>query len=188
LTYEERNNVVVDLLEWIEDPENFDPSNVKYSNKKFGDCIIPYPDSENRKTVIEDSFESNKLLAQKLNGSYEAPEVEVEITKMIEEENSKKLEYQQNIDKLTNNYNEGLINWEELEQKVNEEKQKLEDSLKQIEDKYSKIFMETSPSDEYEMIKNQDKKTNPLVYVVVAVLLLLWVALLFMAFNKNKNK
>jgi hypothetical protein len=33
--------------------------------------------------------------------------------------------------------------------------------------------METSPSDEYEMIKNQDKKTNPLVYVVVAVLLLL---------------
>jgi hypothetical protein len=29
---------------------------------------------------------------------------------MIEEENSKKLEYQQNIDKLTNNYNEGLIN------------------------------------------------------------------------------
>ena len=188
LSYEERNNVVVDLLEWIEDPENFDPSNVKYSNKKFGDCIIPYPDSENRKTVIEDSFESNKLLAQKLNGTYEAPEVELEITKMIEEENSKKLEYQQKIDKLTNNYNEGLISWDELEQKVNEEKQNLENSLKQIEDKYSKIFMATSETDEYEMIKNTDKKTNPLVYVIVAVLLILWIALLFMAFNKNKNK
>ncbi len=191
INYKERNDIVVDFLQNLDDPKNFDPANISYSNEKFWDCIVPYPDKKNRKKVIENSFESNKILAQKLNGEYQAPEVQWDILKMIEEENKEKLEYQKNIEKITNNYNEWIINGEELEKKVNEEKQKLETNLEKIEDKYSKIFIESKNTDDYEMVDNDNKKTNITVYIVVIILLILWISLLFLAFqknNKNKNK
>ena len=64
LDYQERLSVVVDFLENL-DVESFSLSNLQYSNEKYWDCIIPYPDEDKLLTVVEGSFQSNQLLAEK---------------------------------------------------------------------------------------------------------------------------
>jgi len=58
MEYSERLWVVEDFLKNI-DVENFSLSNLQYSDERYGDCIIPYPDSDKLSTVVEGSFESN---------------------------------------------------------------------------------------------------------------------------------
>lgn len=70
IPYAERERIVIDFVQNLSDPKKIDLNNLTYSNPKFGDCIIPYPDKRNLNKVIPGSFESNQLLAQQLNGTY----------------------------------------------------------------------------------------------------------------------
>jgi len=78
LDYPTRLKIVINFLENL-DVENFSLSSLDYLDEKYGDCIIPYPDKDKLSTVVEGSFESNQLLAQKLSWEYvpkpDSPEI-----------------------------------------------------------------------------------------------------------------
>jgi hypothetical protein len=40
---------------------------LEYSDIRFGDCIIPFPDASRGDSIINDSFPSNKLIAESLS-------------------------------------------------------------------------------------------------------------------------
>lgn len=65
----QRKSVVKTLIERIDAGDFSDLQNISYSNVAFGNCIIPFPDSTQKALTIPNSFPSNKLIVQSLNGS-----------------------------------------------------------------------------------------------------------------------
>jgi len=62
----EREDIARDLIENIHAGAYSDVSDMRYSDIRFGDCIIPFPDSRRGWSLIPDSFDSNKLTARTL--------------------------------------------------------------------------------------------------------------------------
>ncbi len=87
ISLEERQEIVLDVLQRIAswDIENLE--NISYSNPQFGDCIIPFPDISHRETVIENSFSSNQLLAQTILWEQTRYEVHESIENIMTQEN-----------------------------------------------------------------------------------------------------
>ncbi|MCH2188330.1 hypothetical protein MK079_00685 [Candidatus Gracilibacteria bacterium] len=69
IDYTTRMEIIMDFLEKLDPEANFDPQGLLYSNPKFGDCVIPYPDKRNIETVVEGSFASNQLFAEQLSAT-----------------------------------------------------------------------------------------------------------------------
>jgi hypothetical protein len=63
----QRRTIVTTLLENIHSNTFSSIDTLRYSNIRFWDCIIPFPDSRRGWTVIPLSFPSNKVLAQALS-------------------------------------------------------------------------------------------------------------------------
>gem|GEM_PF-2890250 len=103
--HKERTDVFIDLLEKI-DINNFDITNLSYSNPKVGDCIIPYPDVTHRDQEIEGSFASNTRLAKILNGTLETPIPSEAVIALIQEENAIQAEFEKQKDELVKQFEE----------------------------------------------------------------------------------
>ena len=69
IDYTTRMEIIMDFPEKLDPEANFDPQGLLYSNTKFGDCVIPYPDKRNTETVVEGSFASNQLFAEQLSAT-----------------------------------------------------------------------------------------------------------------------
>jgi len=61
-----RRAIARSLIEDIHDGTYSKADELQYDDIRFGDCIIPYPDTRRGTTSIADSFESNKLIATTL--------------------------------------------------------------------------------------------------------------------------
>jgi len=61
-----REAVVKNLIEEIYAGIYPDVDALQYNDIRFGDCIIPFPDTRRGSSVIADSFPSNKLIAESL--------------------------------------------------------------------------------------------------------------------------
>lgn len=65
-----RRSIAEDLIDDIHNGVYTDVESIQYSDIRFGDCIIPFPDARRGSTSIADSFASNKLMAAEKSGSY----------------------------------------------------------------------------------------------------------------------
>ena len=53
IDYTARIEIITEFLENLDLEKDFDITQLVYSDRRFGDCIIPYPDARNKATVIE---------------------------------------------------------------------------------------------------------------------------------------
>ncbi|MDR2640143.1 MAG: hypothetical protein LBC61_02135 [Candidatus Peribacteria bacterium] len=67
IPYSEREKIIIDFITDLKDTKNVDLTSLTYSNPKFGDCVVPYPDKRNIAKVVPGSFDSNQLLAKQLS-------------------------------------------------------------------------------------------------------------------------
>lgn len=65
----QRQNIIRALIDNIHSGTYTSVKDMQYSNMRFGDCIIPFPDVRRSSSVIADSFPSNKIRAQNLAGN-----------------------------------------------------------------------------------------------------------------------
>lgn len=186
IDYKEREKIIIDFLTNLKDPENFNIENISYSNKKFWDCIIPYPDKENRDKVIEWSFNSNQILAKKINWTYIWEEVNPDILKIIEEENSISVEYQNKIENITNQFRDWVINSTEFEEKISIEKENYNKKIIELENKFNKVDELKDNLTDNTLIEK--KETSIFIYFIIMVLLISWWFLIFKSYKNKNNK
>jgi len=184
LDFIERRSVVEDFLNNL-NVDEFSVLNLSYSNKKYWDCIIPYPDKDNIGTVIEWSFSSNQLLAQKLSGNF------------VEEELSESsLKFAQEREELTQEKNELLLS---LEKKFNEWEVTFDEIIAEkeiIQEEYntkiSAIDLEEISELEQGAISDSQedgitKNTNIKMILFIITCITLWAICIFLVFYKKRN-
>lgn len=189
LSYQERQDIIVDFLEKIDNVSTFDPTNITYKNTKFWDCIVPYPDQRNIGKVVEGSFPSNQILAQIVSWEYEAPEASESILQMIEEQNILQVDFQNKLDELTRQYNEGKILWDEFEQKVNNLRNILTNDLEKLQQKYAGDIIQDGARtlDTAGLHFNNSSQSKMNNYILILIFLILWGMFIFFAISKNKK-
>lgn len=189
INYKEREEIVIDFLEKL-NLENFSLSNLSYSNKKFGDCIIPYPDKEHLSQVIEWSFDSNQLLAQKISWTYSAPETPTDIQDFFQERDRILSEKNKKISELSSlfqswsltidDFNKTLLN---IENEYNQmlEAQKIEDSSSDTVIWNDEVIINNEPAFKYTFHKRT-------VILVIMLLFLTGIALVtYGVLRKKRN-
>lgn len=65
----QRENIIRTLINNIHSGTYTSVKDMQYSDIRFGDCIIPFPDTRRNSSVIVDSFPSNKVAAKALWGN-----------------------------------------------------------------------------------------------------------------------
>lgn len=141
IDYPQRELIIKDFISNLQDTKNIDFNNLSFSDPKFGDCIIPYPDKSHLEKVIEGSFSSNQLLAEQINGSYQAPAIGEKINKNMQElaETEKKLhiDYQNTIDSITEQFNKGEVTASGMAEQIQVEKDKLDTNISELYKKFA---------------------------------------------------
>jgi hypothetical protein len=140
MNYTQREAVIKDFITKLRNPKYIDVNNLTYSDPKFGDCIIPYPDKTHIGKVIDNSFPSNKLLAEQISGIYKAPPLSPDIQEMAAKENALHIEYQKTIDSLTKDFQSGKLTASGMTEQIVIEKQKLDQNVAGL---YKKIASDT---------------------------------------------
>ncbi len=189
MDYASRSKVITDFLEKL-DVEKFDVNNLSYLDKKFGDCIVPYPDKEHKNTVIENSFESNKIQAQgwipdsdiKLDTSY------AEKLEKLEQEYAKKLA------DLEKDFNDLKITKEEFDAKKLQLEKEFQQKVKVLDEEIANKIKKreekakTEQKTEVKQNKNsQTSETNWMMYIIVSILVIVWSGIAVVSY-KFKNK
>ncbi len=185
LDYTERLNIVTRFLEDL-DIDKFSLSNLQYSNEKYGDCIVPYPDKDKLLTVVEWSFESNQLLAQKLSWEYspapDSPEVEAYIKKREELLS----ELNKNLEDIQKRFNAWEIDINRANVLKIEEREKINALL--AENDIVSPASNTGNVDEIIQSNVSKKENNNIVYIAIIVFTLIGLAsIAFGIYRKNKK-
>lgn len=192
ISYKEREEIIIDFLKDLKDPKKLDLNNLTYSNPKFWDCIVPYPDKRNLAKVIPESFESNQLLAEQLSWEYKWPDVNDKMIKLVEEQKKLTIEYQNTLDKLTEDFNNWKITWDDLNLKVEEEKKLFDDKIQKIiseNENLSQEIEKTSESlDTWWIVTNKqiDKTNNINIVIIWLILVVLWLISMFYVVKNKK--
>ena len=181
ISYQERQDIIIDFIENLDNPNDFDIANLSYSNPRFWDCIIPFPDRENRDQIIEWSFNTNQLLALQLSWEYEPDPLDQDFLDYIEAKNKLELELQNQIDSLTQRYNEGSLSWTELQEKISILRDEYSINITDLDDNLTRVFLES----ETQLSSEINKK--PYVITITA-LLILWLTLIFWAYIIRNKK
>ncbi|MBS9784343.1 hypothetical protein KGV55_03260 [Candidatus Gracilibacteria bacterium] len=125
IPFEERQKIVLDYLKNF-DPATWNRNNLTYSNPKFGDCIIPYPDKRHLLKVIPGSFLINQERAQVLQKQADEANTDTVKTQYTDEE----IQDIYTVDSIHKKYNEKIAL---LNQKYNAEKISKTDYDKELE-------------------------------------------------------
>ncbi len=191
IPYSEREKIIIKFLENLKDPKNIDLNNLTYSNPKFWDCIVPYPDKRHLNKIIPNSFDSNQLLAKQLSWKYNWVQISENMKKAAKAQNDLTISYQQILDKLTQDFNKWIISSVELNKKVKEEEVKFN---KEKEEIYSKFNISKEISDNSKKLetwwmitKDISNVTNNINYIIWVLFLVIWLVCIFFIFKKNKK-
>jgi len=195
IKYSKRNEIVIDLLKRIKDPNNIDFSNLTYLDPKFWNCIIPYPDKSNLKKEIDLSFSSNKLLAKKLKWIYQGLNVSEDMLKIVENEKKLNIEYENKVNDLTNKFNKNIISWNDFTNSISNEKKLYNQKLNNLYEKKKKIEINNKSDKNIiskevnKELKNIDKKNSNFdlktIWIII-FLLIVWIMSIFISIKKKK--
>lgn len=190
ISHLERNKILVDFLTKLDEKEEIDFWNLEYSNPKFWDCIVPYPDKKNIDKEIEGSFWTNKLLANKLTWKYKWKEIDEIILEWIEKEKEINIKYENDINELVNKLELKEITKEEYDKRIKELKEEKEVAISGIQSKYKKIREETNKKIIEEHINIDSSKSNSWfnLYIMILLIIIGVFIVLYPIINKNKNK
>ncbi len=185
IPYSERVVIVNDFLEKL-DVSNFSFDNLSYSNPKFWDCIVPYPDKQHLGIVIEWSFESNKLNAQKINGSYTGSEVPLELQNFAKERDSLLATYNLKIKEIEKRFYAWEITQVEMNRLKNEAQKLLDTESMKVEEKYAAIQSDTSNREDSDVTEWNNRNLF-LGIIILLIISWLWV-IIFTVLSKHKKK
>jgi hypothetical protein len=194
ISYAEREQIVIDFLTNLENPKSIDLTNLTYSNPRFWDCIVPYPDKTHIDKLISDSFDSNKLLAEQLSWNYVWPEVSEDMVNLIKAQNELNAEYQSVVDELTQDFNVWKITNKELNEKIASERAKLDEAIQNLLSQSEVISEQIAENSRnldtnWMVVANQwTGNTKVIVICIATVLILLWVFTMFYVVKKTKNE
>jgi len=185
IDYSERLSIVQKFLEDV-DVEDFSLSNLQYTNDRYGDCIIPYPDADKISSVVEDSFESNKLLAQQLSGEYNGPEVSDEVNNYIQERQALLDSLNDQLVDIESQFNRGEISLEESSERKLQEEEKINTQIDQL----TSDFQDSAGIEELieDNVSDREEKTDSRSIILLILLSLVWVFLVWFVVYKNKKK
>lgn len=131
IPYAERLEIVKNFLTDYKQ-EDFSLLNLLYSNKKFWDCIIPYPDKSHISTVIEWSFDSNKLLAEKLSWIYKEGEVSPEMLLYFQQRDEILAQYNKKVSDIEKDFNSWMIDANQYQVLVSESQVNFENAINEL--------------------------------------------------------
>lgn len=185
LTYDERLQVVKDFLEQL-DPQKFSVTNIDYIDDTYGDCIIPYPDKDKLDIVVEWSFESNQLLAEKLSGNYapapDSPEVEAYIRKR----ESFLSELNNRLQAIESQFNTGDIDINQANKLRIEAQETIQSQIDALS--FSDIYSQENNIIEDSLLNSSEESTDYKILVIILFLIVLWVGFIGVAlYYKNKK-
>lgn len=189
LDYNQRLEVVIDFLADL-DTENFSLSNLDYTNESFWDCIIPYPDKDKISTVVDGSFDSNKLLAEKLSGVYAPPSDSPEVGEYIKKREEYLAELNTAISDIESRFNSWEIDINRANVLKIEQQEKTQMKIDSLDfSTWSLSDLDSEIIDETLWDKSDTNESFVIYYILIALLTLLWWAfIVFSFYKKNKNK
>lgn len=192
MSYERRLENVLDFLEKL-DVENFSLWSLDYLDEAYGNCIIPYPDKDVLGTVVEGSFESNILLAEKLSGLHDEGDIPEDVQAYIAERQKLLDEYNAGLEELESQYNKWEISASDFNSMFEENENALNDRINALNEE-SKEVVETSIKQEVDKVDSDDAIKNPkMTYLkILSIILLLSIGAILVYFaltaKKNHNK
>lgn len=193
INYSDRSDIVIDLLDKYKDINKIDFKNISYKNKKFWDCIIPYPDKENIWKEIDLSFHSNKILAKKINWTYEETPISPEMEQYAKELSEISNNYNKTLLDISNKLNAEEITVDEYNNLLEKTKIEYENNTNDFSKKYENIdfnnILKENLSENWLSIHNSNTDSSNNNKIIFYILLLLWIiTLTFTVIKKNKNK
>lgn len=185
LDYSQRFSIVEDFLNNLE-LVDFSLSNLQYNNDRYGDCIIPYPDADKLSVVVEDSFESNQILAEQLSWSYQWPEVSQEINEYISQRQIYIDDLNTKLWEIESQFNRWEISFEDWNNLKIQEEEKTYNQLEEL----TKNFQNTSEIDELiqNNIVDNTEKMNIKSILLFLLFIIMGASLIGFAIYKNKKK
>jgi len=186
LNYEERLTIVKDFLTEL-DVDNFSLSQLDYSNEKYGDCVIPYPDKDKLDIVVEWSFDSNRLLAEKLSWVYIPESDSPEVAEYIRKREEILAELNKELALIDTSFNTGEIDINRASVLKIEQQEQAENKIQQLdislenENALDEIIKET-------VSEQEEENNNYLTIGVIVLLVFLGSVLIILAFYKKNKK
>ena len=209
MDYASRMEVVKDFLTKLDLEKDINFWELLYSDPKFWDCIVPYPDKRNIDKVIENSFESNKLFAENINSTWSSESSEnIDYTIELDNLISKKVELEDEYNNKMSKFQEKLNSWDftsSLEEEMDSYKKDFETKNEEITGKISSLMEKINnptykqpekTSIDLEQTKVKENKSSDLegkaykniyFYLVFVLILFVWLFFLFL-WIKKKNK
>lgn len=142
IDYAQREAIIKDFISHLTDTKNIDFNNLSFSDPKFWDCIIPYPDKSHLTKIIEGSFPSNQLLAEQMNGTYQAPtigeKINQDMQKLAEKEKQFRIDYQNTVDAITEQFNKWEVTAPDMKNQIQVEKDKLDTNISELYKEFTK--------------------------------------------------
>jgi predicted nuclease with TOPRIM domain len=127
------------------------------------------------------------LLAKQLSWDYTWPEVNQEIINLAKAQNELTLEYQNVVDKLTEDYNAWKLTNEELNNRIEEEKSNLDEAIQNLFTENEKVKEQIN-----ENLKNMntawlvsDSSGNSTNVIIAIILIVLWITIPFYVITKK---
>ena len=198
IKYSERSEILQSFIKNITDVSEINLENLSYANPKFWDCIVPYPDKKNLKTEIAWSFPSNRILAQKLNGTYKYEEVPEEMKKFLEDSKKLEADYSKKMNSLLEKFNWWSLTTDEYNKAIAEEKKSFEEDQNVINNIKEPVIDKAVPdviAKEAESLNSawfattiDNSKAPEKSYTILAIIILFLVGAWILVFMFTKTK
>lgn len=188
IDYDTRVEIISDFLKNLDLEKEFNVNELTYSNPRFGDCIIPYPDTENKDQVIEWSFPSNQLYAQQLTATGSViDELSSELTQLILDQNQAEISYNSQMAEFQKRLDAGDIS-PELESQIETLYQEFETTYAQQSQEIEALRAQGAQVSK-DIFNAPSSSSWYLAYIIFTLLVLLGWALVYMwVRKKTENK
>jgi predicted nuclease with TOPRIM domain len=127
-------------------------------------------------------------LAEQLSWNYTWPEVSQEIANLAKAQNELNLEYQNVVDKLTEDYNAWKLTNEELNKRIEEERSKLDEAIQNLfaeNEKLREQINDNLKGINTSWLIPDSSGDNTNVIIIAIILIVLWVTISFYVIAKK---
>ena len=189
MPYERRLANVLYFLENLE-VDDFSLSTLDYLDESYGNCVIPYPDKDVMNTVVEWSFESNVLLAEKLSWLYNEWDIPKDVQEYVEARQKILNDYNANLEDLESQYNKWEISAADFQTMFEENENQLDTKIQELNERSQKEIESTMKQvvdriDSYGVMGTTGALYIKIVFIVI--LLTFWVLLVYFGLIRKKN-
>ena len=188
IDYTARVDIIIDFLENLDLSQDFDITQLLYSDPRFWDCVIPYPDSRHIANVIEESFASNQLYAEQLTSTgVIIDELSDELRTLILVQHEAESAYNTQMAAFQDQIDAGNIT-PELESQIIELQTDFDTSHTQRSQKIDDLIIQGAEFPEDLFPEHKSSNNHPIIaYIVFVILLIIGIIFIYFWIKRHKK-